>query len=168
MVDQDNKRPERVGELIKQALAQMLIDGLKDPRIGFATVTEVRVAPDLKSARVYVSVYGDTEQRDNSLLGLKAAAGYLKRQVGHELSLRRTPELMFYRDDTLDTAMRMEELMKAVASGSTETPKPEHHEALPVGTDRSELLARAREFEAQREQQAQKPKKRRDTRRHRR
>lgn len=144
----DGKRTERIGELIKQELAQMLVDELKDPRIGFTTVTEVRVTGDLRTARVYVSVYGTAAQRAESLAGLSAAAGFVKRELGSRLRLRYTPDVVFCHDDTLDQAFRMEELMAAIAAGKTEAPKPGVTEALPVDTDRSELAVRAREFEA--------------------
>jgi len=148
VTDSGSKRSERVGELIKQELGRMLLDELKDPRIGFTTVTEVRVTGDLRQARIFVSVYGDQEERERSLSGLKAAAGYVKRELGQRLGLRYTPEILFCQDETLDVAERMDELMRAIAKGETEAPKPHPTQALPVDTDRRELAEIARDFEA--------------------
>jgi len=149
VTDTEPKRAQRVGELIKQELGRMLVGELKDPRIGFATVMEVRVTGDLRQARVYVSVYGTKEARAASLDGLKAAAGYVKRELGKSLRLRFTPEILFCEDDTLDRAERMDELMQAIATGKTEVPKPHASEPLPVATDRSELATVARGFEVE-------------------
>jgi ribosome-binding factor A len=146
--DTASKRTQRIAELIKQELGRMLVDELKDPRIGFATVTEVRVTGDLRQARIYISVYGPKEQRAASLAGLTAAAGWVKRELGRRLQLRYTPNLFFCPDETLDKAMRMEELMSAIKSGETEVPKPQVSEVLPVDTARSQLAEIARDFEA--------------------
>ena len=158
MTETESKRTQRIGELIKQELGLMLVDELKDPRIGFATVTEVRVTGDLRQARVFVSVYGTKEQREASLAGLSAAAGWVKREIGRRLKLRFTPTLYFALDETLDHAMRMEELMHAINTGQMEAPTPGTSEALPVDTDRSKLVEIARGFEvaqkAEREAQA--------------
>ena len=145
--DTNSKRTQRIGELIKQELAQMLVGELKDPRIGFVTVTEVRVTGDLRQARIFVSVYGTKEEREISVAGLTAAAGFLKREIGHRLRLRHTPDLFFCQDDTLDQAMRLEQVMSAINSGKQEAPQGQLAEALPVDTDRSQLAEIARNFE---------------------
>jgi ribosome-binding factor A len=99
---------------VDEALREVLSDaskGLKDPRIGFVTVTDVKTSPDLRHARVYVSVLGDETVRSASLAGLQSAHGVLQRRVASELRLKRTPTLEFVYDDTTDRAMRMEELL---------------------------------------------------------
>ena len=90
---------------------------LKDPRVGFVTVTDVRTSPDLRHARVYVSVLGaggrpsEPAEREDSLAGLRSAHGFLQGRIAAELRLKRTPELEFVYDDTTDRAMRLEQLI---------------------------------------------------------
>ena len=88
---------------------------LKDPRVGFVTVTSVDTTPDLRQARVYVSVLGTDAVRRRSLDGLRSAHGYLQRRVADELHLKHTPTLDFVYDDTLDRAVRIDELIKREA-----------------------------------------------------
>src|SRR5471030_1647375 len=106
-------RMRRVDEAIRQVLGDALAGDLKDPRVGFVTVTDVRTSPDLRHARVYVSVLGakggasaDDERRD-TLEGLQSAHGYLQGRVGEELHLKHTPALEFHHDDTTDRALRL-------------------------------------------------------------
>ena len=101
----------RVDEAIREVLSDTLASGLKDPRIGFVTVTDVKTSPDLRRARVYVSVLGDEAKRSASLAGLQSAHGLLQRRVAGELHLKRTPTLEFVHDDTVDRAMRLEQLL---------------------------------------------------------
>jgi ribosome-binding factor A len=101
----------RVDEAIREVLSDALASGLKDPRIGFVTVTDVKTSPDLRRARVFVSVLGDDAKRSASLAGLQSAHGLLQRRVAGELHLKRTPTLEFVHDDTLDRAMRVEQLL---------------------------------------------------------
>jgi len=105
-------RMRRVDEAIREVLSDALgSSGLKDPRIGFVTVTDVKTTADLRQARVYVTVLGDQQQRESSLAGLQSAHGVLQRRVSRELRMKRTPTLEFRYDDTTDRAMRMEELL---------------------------------------------------------
>jgi ribosome-binding factor A len=101
----------RVDEAVRQVLSDALTTALKDPRIGFVTVTDVRTSPDLRHATVFVSVLGDDAQREESLAGLRAAHGYLQGRVGSELRLKYTPSLAFEYDDTTDRALRVEQLL---------------------------------------------------------
>jgi ribosome-binding factor A len=100
----------RVDEAIREVLSDAL-GGLKDPRIGFVTVTDVKTSPDLRQARVFVTVLGDAAQRSASLDGLQSAHGLLQRRLGTDLRLKRTPTLTFVYDDTTDRAMHIEELL---------------------------------------------------------
>ena len=84
---------------------------LKDPRIGFITVTGVETSPDLRSAKVFVSVLGEQPERDDALAGLRSSAGFLQLQIGRELRMRRTPTLDFVYDDSVDKGMRITELL---------------------------------------------------------
>ena len=119
-----SRRTERLGEEIKEEIAQMIAGELKDPRIGFVTVTRVELAADLRNARVFVGILGTPEERKKSLAGLQAAAGFLRRSLGQSLRLRYTPELSFKYDEGLEhtdrVARLLDEIHQAPASGSTE------------------------------------------------
>jgi ribosome-binding factor A len=111
----------RVDEAIRQVLGDATGD-LQDPRVGFVTVTDVRTSPDLRHARVYVSVLGDagrsseTALREATLEGLQSAHGFLQARVAGELHLKRTPTLEFSYDDTTDRALRVDALIEAERS----------------------------------------------------
>lgn len=105
-------RPQRVGDQIRAELADLIQHEVRDPRIGFVTVTEVRMSPDLHYARVYVSVLGDEEQQNESLAVLERARGFLRAQIGNRVELRVVPELRFVIDDTLDRSERIDELLE--------------------------------------------------------
>ena len=111
-------RMRRVDEAVRQVLSDAVAQDLQDPRIGFVTVTIVKTTPDLRRARVYVSVLGDDAQRTASLEGLRSAHGALQRRIARELRMKRTPTLEFVYDDTTDRAMALEELLRR------EGPKP--------------------------------------------
>jgi ribosome-binding factor A len=104
-------RMRRVDEAIRQVIGGVVAGELKDPRVGFVTVTDVRTSVDLSHARVYVSVLGDEPEREATLEGLRSAHGHLQRRIASELRLKRTPTLSFLYDDTTDRAMRLEELL---------------------------------------------------------
>lgn len=104
-------RMRRVNEAMREVLSDAASQGLKDPRVGFVTVTEVDTSPDLRHAKVFVSVLGAPEQQRASLDGLRSAHGYLQRRVGSELRMKRTPTLHFVLDDTAAKAARLTELI---------------------------------------------------------
>jgi ribosome-binding factor A len=103
----------RINEALKEIIAGALAQELKDPRIGFATITGVDTAPDLTHARVFVSVYGKQAEKEATLEGLRAARPFLQRLVGDELTLRRTPTLEFVYDSTIDRGMRIQAILKS-------------------------------------------------------
>jgi ribosome-binding factor A len=105
------RRTEQIGEAIREAVAESLAHGLKDPRIGFVTITRVEVTPDLRTARVFFGVLGDQKQRDKTLAGLTAAAGYLRREIGRRVQMRYTPELRFQYDTGLEATDRVARLL---------------------------------------------------------
>lgn len=105
-------RLARVEEAIREVIGDALAGEIKDPRVGFVTVTDVRTSPDLRHAHVYVSVLGDEQQRAASLDGLRSAHGFLQRQIAAQLRLKRTPALEFHYDATTDSAMRIEALLR--------------------------------------------------------
>jgi ribosome-binding factor A len=111
-------RMRRVDEAVRQVIGDAVAAELKDPRVGFVTVTDVRTSPDLRHARVYVSVLGaaggssEPQEREATLDGLRSAHGFLQGKVARELRLKRTPTLEFLYDDTTDRAMRLERLIE--------------------------------------------------------
>jgi ribosome-binding factor A len=104
-------RMRRVDRAIRQVLADAVAAPLKDPRVGFVTVTDIRTTSDLTSARVYVSVLGGEVERESTLAGLRHAQGHLQARVARELKLKRTPALEFVYDDTTDRALRVDRLI---------------------------------------------------------
>lgn len=101
----------RVNEAVREVLSARLAEGLKDPRIGFVTVTSVDTAPDLRHARVYVSVLGSADERAATLAGLAASHGFLQARVNDELHMKRTPRLEFVYDESVERGMRISELI---------------------------------------------------------
>jgi ribosome-binding factor A len=108
-------RMRRVNEAVREVVSAHIAGDLKDPRIGFVTVTGVETSPDLRSARVYVSVLGDDTQREDALAGLDSARGFLQAQVGNEVRMKRTPTLQFVNDESIERGMRMERLLSDLA-----------------------------------------------------
>lgn len=104
-------RMRRVDEAVRAVLSDVITQELKDPRVGFVTVTAVKTSPDLRHARVYVSVLGDEEARSASLDGLASAHGFLQRRIAGELRLKHTPTLAFEYDDTTDRGIRLSQLL---------------------------------------------------------
>jgi ribosome-binding factor A len=105
------ERMRRVNEAVREVLSGRLAEGLKDPRIGFVTVTAVETSPDLRHARVYVSVLGDDADRDRTLAGLTSSHGLLQAEIARELRMKRTPTLEFVYDESIDRGMRISELL---------------------------------------------------------
>jgi ribosome-binding factor A len=110
-------RMRRVDEAVREVLSDAIAKDLRDPRVGFVTVTGVKTSPDLRHARVYVSVLGDEQVRSDSLAGLRSAHGFLQSRVASELRLRHTPLLEFDYDASVDRAMRLTDLMQEGADG---------------------------------------------------
>jgi ribosome-binding factor A len=104
-------RMRRVDEAVRAVLSEAITRDLKDPRIGFVTVTGVKTSPDLRHARVYVSVLGEEPTRAATLQGLESAHGYLQGRLARELSLKHTPALSFEYDESIDRGMRISELL---------------------------------------------------------
>lgn len=104
-------RMRRVDEAVRAVLSDVITQELKDPRVGFVTVTGVKTSPDLRHARVFVSVLGEDDTREASLDGLRSAHGFLQRRIAAELRLKHTPTLDFAYDDTVERAMRLDALL---------------------------------------------------------
>ncbi|MEH2194504.1 MAG: 30S ribosome-binding factor RbfA [Nostoc sp.] len=99
-----NRRVSRVAELIKREVSQMLLNGIKDDRVGtgMVSVTDVDVSGDLQHAKIYVSIYGTDEAKVETMAGLKSATGYVRSELGARVRLRRTPEVIFLEDRSIE------------------------------------------------------------------
>lgn len=107
-------RVEKLQEFIKQEVSQMILTDLKDPRIGFVTVTRVEVTGDLRQAKIYVSLFGSTEQKTSTWQGLQKSLGFVRTELGKRLQIRHTPELSLQLDETLDHSVRIQELLDKI------------------------------------------------------
>ena len=107
-------RTERVASLIKAEIGSILTREYNDPSYGFITVTDVRMTPDLRIAKVSFSIFGDEKKKDLTMNMLEGERGHIRGLVGSRLRLKFTPALQFYRDDTLDTADRINQLIKKI------------------------------------------------------
>lgn len=113
----------RINESLKEILSSLITEEkLKDPRVGFVTVTGVETSPDLRHAKVYVSVLGGRDERELTLAALEKARGFLQARINASLRMKRTPQLEFRYDDTLDVALRLERAMKREAEVLGEEP----------------------------------------------
>jgi len=107
----EGKRSDRVADSIRKEISEMLVKTIKDPRIGFITITRVTVSEDCRLAKVYYSVVGTPEQKRQSMEGLNSARGYIRRELGHRMKLKYTPELVFQFDPSIEYAIHMGELI---------------------------------------------------------
>ncbi|HEX8698116.1 MAG TPA: 30S ribosome-binding factor RbfA [Myxococcaceae bacterium] len=110
-----HSRPERVGQEIQAAIGQILSRGeLRDPRIGFITITGVKVSPDLRVARVFYSMLGTEKEREDTQKGLEAAKGYVRREVTAVVNLRVSPEIFFSFDESVGEGDKIDRLLREV------------------------------------------------------
>ncbi|NDI33346.1 30S ribosome-binding factor RbfA [Chengkuizengella sediminis] len=105
-------RVGRIGEQIKKELSLILQTEIKDPRVGFVTVTGVEVTNDLSQAKVYLSIFGSEKEKDDSLQGLSKASGYIRSELGKRIRLRHIPELIFKIDSSIEYGNRIEEMLR--------------------------------------------------------
>ena len=110
----EGKRSEKVADLIHKEISQMLVKSIKDPRIGFVTITKETVSEDCRFAKVYYSVAGTLEERKRSMRGLDSAKGYVRKELGRRIRLRYIPEIMFQFDPSIEYAIHMEELFQSI------------------------------------------------------
>lgn len=110
-------RMKRVADLISREIASLIQRNLKDPRVTLVTVTGAEISPDLRSAKVFWSVFGDDEKREAAALALEKAKGFLRRELGGRLDLKATPELRFIYDDALDRGQRIDDLLAGGPDG---------------------------------------------------
>ncbi len=112
-----NRRVARVAELVKREVSQMLLNGIKDDRVGagMVSVTDVDVSGDLQHAKIYVSIYGTDEARAETMAGLKSATGYVRSELGHRIRLRRTPEVVFVEDRSIERGTKVLSLINQLS-----------------------------------------------------
>ena len=115
-------RPERVGDQLRQELAQLIARQVHDPGIGFLTITHVKVTPDLQQARVYYTAIGDDKARKDTARALQRAAPFLRRQLGKRLRLRHVPELDFFYDESIERQDRIERIVLDLQAERAEHP----------------------------------------------
>jgi ribosome-binding factor A len=105
-------RMRRINEVLREVVGAAISGELSDPRIGFVTVTAVETSPDLRTAKVFVSVLGDEEEREATLSGLRSSHGVIQSRIAGETRMKRTPTLTFHYDDTIEKASRVSELLQ--------------------------------------------------------
>ena len=110
----EGKRSEKVADLIQKEISQMLVKSIKDPRIGFVTITKVSVSEDCRFAKVYFSVAGTLAERERSMEGLDSAKGFVRKELGRRIRLRYTPEILFQFDPSIEYAIHMGELIQSI------------------------------------------------------
>ena len=108
------RRPEKVAEMVREEIVQIVGYELDDPRVQMVTVTDVRMSPDLRDARVFVTIAGTETEAQAALVALRHAAPYVRRQIGLELNLRHTPEIHFVRDTIEEKAIRVDTLLDEI------------------------------------------------------
>lgn len=121
----NDRRVSRVSSLIKREVSQMLLNGIKDDRVGagMVSVTDVDVSGDLQHAKIFVSIYGSEEAKLETMEGLKASTGYVRRELGQRIRLRRTPEVIFLEDRSLERGDRTLNLLDRISKSRTEQEK---------------------------------------------
>lgn len=131
-----DRRVSRVSELIKREVSQLLISGIKDDRVGvgMVSVTEVDVSGDLQHAKIFVSIYGSDEARAETMAGLKSATGYVRSTLGQRIRLRRTPEVVFVEDRSIERGTQVLSLLNRLSAER----KPETLEALQSSENRAD------------------------------
>lgn len=125
-----DRRVARVAELIKREVSQMLLSGIKDDRVGsgMVSVTDVDLSGDLQHAKVFVSIYGSEEAKAETMAGLKSATGYVRSELGHRIRLRRTPEVVFIEDRSLERGDKVLNLINRLTQERKDDPEGDSFE----------------------------------------
>lgn len=123
-----SRRIERLSEVLKQEVSKAILYKLKDPRISFITVTKVEITPDLRRAKVYISILGDEPTQRKTLRALEHAKGFIQTEVGAHLQIRYTPILSFILDESIKKSMHISKLIDEAVKGSDITVKGEEEE----------------------------------------
>jgi ribosome-binding factor A len=130
------QRTERVDQLLREEIGAILTRDVGDPRIGFATITDVETAPDLRNARVWVSVIGSPQERTATIAALERAMPFIRRELGRRLRIRRIPEFQVRLDDSSDRGTRVLRLLQELEEGQTPDAEPPVDETLPTPVPR--------------------------------
>jgi len=125
-------RTDRIDQLLRQEIGAILSRDVQDPRIGFVTVTDVETAPDLSTARVWVSVIGQPAERELTMKALQHALPFVRHELGSRIRLRRIPELQLRADDTVQRGTRVLQLLAEIEAGGVVTEPPSINESLPT------------------------------------
>ncbi|UKO99699.1 30S ribosome-binding factor RbfA [Nostoc sp. UHCC 0870] len=127
-----NRRVSRVAELIRREVSQMLLNGIKDDRVGtgMVSVTDVDVSGDLQHAKIYVSIYGTDEAKEETMAGLKSATGFVRSELGARVRLRRTPEVMFIEDRSIERGNKVLSLLNKLEYARSQDTTDESDEQL--------------------------------------
>src|SRR5699024_5628710 len=104
-------RSNRVAEQMKKELGDIISRKIKDPRVGFVTITDVEVTGDLQQANVFISILGDEKEQQNTLIGLAKATGFIRTEIGKRIRLRKTPEIFFETDESIERGNRIEKIL---------------------------------------------------------
>lgn len=104
-------RAERVAALIREEVSEIIFQDVSDPRIGFVSVTGVDISPDLKNARIYISIFGDEKKKQEAMAGLSSATSFVRGKLGNMLELRTVPEIRFIRDDSIERGSRVLDIL---------------------------------------------------------
>lgn len=120
------QRSHRVGDLIQKEISSLLHKGLKDPRLGFVTITAVEVSSDLRYARVFFTVFGDEKARKDTETGLTSSIPFMRRELGKRLRMRYVPELVFKFDESLAYGSKIESLLREIKTDGNEDDQSNH------------------------------------------
>jgi ribosome-binding factor A len=131
-----SQRTERVDELLRQEIGEIVSREIADPRVGFATITEVETTPDLRHAKVWVSVIGQPAERDETIAALRRAVPFVRHELGGRLRLKRIPELHIQLDDTAERGTRILQLLSELESGAVPDDEQPGSESLPTPVQR--------------------------------
>jgi ribosome-binding factor A len=122
----NNKRLNRISGEVKKVVSEVISNGLKDPRVNLmTTVTKVEVTRDLRFAKIYISVLGETAEKEETLLGLESAKGFIRKEIGSRIDLRYAPEPMFYLDESIEQGIYMSKLIEEVNKTSVQSENKE-------------------------------------------
>ncbi len=135
-------RTDRIDQLLRQEIGAILAREVQDPRIGFVTVTDVETAPDLSTARVWVSVIGQPDERESTLRALGRAMPFVRHELGQRVRLRRIPELLLREDDSAQRGTRVLQLLTELEAGATPEATTPEAESLPTPAPRSAAAPR--------------------------
>ncbi len=120
-------RKRRLSELLKEEISDIILKEVKDPRIGFVSITDVELSGDLRHAKIFFSIIGDQDERDDTLAGLKKATGFIRKLVGERITIYHIPELVFKYDDSIEHGIHISNLIKEVRKEEKEAKSDEEN-----------------------------------------